>query len=257
MAGQDGGVKDPYDLSKNPSLADLFRAHERKIKLEIRTSIPATVVSFNPAPVPGPVPPGTGGNATVTVLVSTLSVNRVANSLMIPKTAVLVNLPRREATNAPVQLVNIPVEFPGSQSGGLTWNILPGDTGRLIVSDRCMARWLADGVPHDPVMATTHGLVDSVFVPGLRSLASALGVVDITATVLEGTTLVKLGGLAVESVTKAESLLLALINAVTATATVPMDGGASFKTSLLAQLALIQAQIGTPAGVGSVKVKVE
>ena len=74
---------------------------------------------------------------------------------------------------------------------------------------------------------------------------------------IEGTPQVKIGRLAVESITKAETLMTALIAAVTATATVPFDGGASFKSTLLAQLTIMQGLIGTPAGIGSVKGKVE
>lgn len=257
MTGPAGILKRPSDQPKEPSPYDVLRKVMRQLRLDMRTSVPCTVVAFTPAPVPGPVPPGTGGNASVSVLVGTLQVNKIPNPTAISKTAILVNPARNEQTLAPIQLNGVPVEYPGGAGGGITWPILPGDTGRLAVSDRSMDRWLAAGRPTDPIVAATHMLHDSVFVPGLRSLVTALTAVDMTGLVIDGLPLVKIGPTAVESITKAESLMIALIQAVTASATVPMDGGASFKAALLAQLATIQAQIGTPAGIGSVKGKVE
>lgn len=210
MAGPDGTQRDPYDMPRDPTIVDLLTILERRIKLDIRTNVPATVVAFTPAPVPGVPPVATGGNASVTVLVGTLPIVRVKNPLKLPKQLTSLNTARGEATLKPITLQGIPVEYPGGAQGGITWPIQPGDTGMLSVCDRSIERWKEAGAPKDPILAATHALEFSVFRPGLRSAINAIAAVDMTATVVDGTALVKVGAGAADFVALAAKVLAEL-----------------------------------------------
>jgi hypothetical protein len=234
----------PYELAQNAQLLDLFRAFGRKLKLQIRTHVPASIVSYVPA------------TNKATLLVQIQQVVKVVDITKLPVRAA--GPPRGIPPNAdvviqPLQLVNIPVQWPRTNLGYITFPLNAGDTGLLHVNDRSVEQWLTAGIPTEPILAFTHSLKDSVFYPGYHSDVTPITPpVDTTATVIEGTPQVKIGRTATESITKAESLLTALIAAVTASATGTMDGGALFKTNLIAQLGMI-----TPAQIGSVKGKVE
>ena len=231
--GHENRAVDPFDLRQTPKLQDLFRAFGRAWKLGIRTHVPATVVAFNPA------------TSLVTVNVDMLQVVKVLSPERIPVRALsVVGIPpNAEAVMQPVQLTDIPCHIYGTQLNYVSVPIITGVTGMLHVSDRAMERWMLTGTPSDPGLAFTHALKDSIFYPGTRPLSRPLALpVDLTATVVEGA-LVKNGRLAVESATKASSLVTALVTAVSTAATGSMDGGATFKANLAANLATILAQI--------------
>lgn len=246
--GRENTTGDAFTPRQTAELEDLFRSEARKIKLTIRTHIPAKVLLYNPA------------TNTATIQLQMLQVVRVVDPTRLPSRVTIIKgtPPNQEATLAPVELKEIPVVWPRTKSGWITFPLTTGDEGMVHISDRSLEAWKQLGNPVDPVFAFTHALKDSTFHPGLSSTVNPIvPPPDVAATVIEGKPMIKLGPLAVEGVVKDATLLTELINAVTATTTVPTDGGASFKTTLLAQLALIVAKIGTPAGIGSVKAKVE
>lgn len=235
----------PFTLPNEPDLPDLLRVLSRHVKMAIRTHVPAQVVAYTPGPV-----------NKATVLVQTLRVVPVTDPTKLPATMVSISgvPPNAKATLAPLTIPNVPVALQVGTQGGVTHPLTPGDFGMLHVSDRSLSAWLLAGAPCDPVLAATHALADSVFYPGLHpDVAPAPATAfDPAATVLFAAAQAKLGdNTAVESVTKAESLLLALIQAVTAAPVGAMDGGATFKAGLISQLSAI-----LPAQIGSVKVKV-
>lgn len=233
---------DPFDLPLSPELADLLRIIKQQVKLAMRTHVPARVLAYAPA------------TQKAAVQVQPLQVVRYTDPTRLPPGATPSGTPPdANATLLPVTIVGIPVCWPRTSTGYVTFPLIPGDTGELHVSDRALEAWLLAGAPVDPGLALTHVLKDSVFHPGLHADTSPITPpTDLTATVLEGT-LVKLGrGALADSVAKSEAFLAALVTAITASAVTPGDGGAVFKSNLLAQLALIN-----PATIGSVKVKVE
>jgi hypothetical protein len=241
--GSENRAGDPWALPQEPTLADLLRAWARDIELGIRTHVPATVVSYAAA------------TNTALVQVGALPVQRVADPTKIPATTVSLKgvPPNAEATLQPIQL-KVPVAQLRTNTARFTLPLTTGDQGMLHVCDRSLEAWMLAGVPSDPQLAFTHALKDSVFVPGLFATTSpAVPPIDAVAVNIDGTA-IKIGNAltSVEHVVKAESLMLALIAAVTATTVTPTDGGASFKATLLAQLALI-----LPAQIASVKVTVE
>lgn len=202
--------------SVEASLDALLRRWRRVIELELRVSMPARVVSFDPA------------TAKATVRLELLQIADVRGE---------------ELPNPPDLIPMIPVEYPGASTGGLTWPLLPGDTGRIVCTDRALAAWLQTGnpvAPVDPESGRTHNLGDAIFVPGLKTDADAIaaGPIDMTATVLDGAALVKLGAAAgpTDFVAIASLLHTYLIAMFTAAAVAPLDGGAAFKTNLIAYL---------------------
>lgn len=214
--GVENRAVDPYDVPQEPSSSDLLLAWSRAIKLEVRTHVPATVVSFDAA------------RNKVGVAVGHKTIVKVTDPTRLP--AGMESLkgvpPNAEATLAPIVLSEIPVSWPRTLAGKLTIPIVPGDTGELHVHDRSLDAWLRLGVPCDPVLAITHWLKDSTFHPGLHPAANPCSV-DLTATVLDGAALVKIGALAVSAIAKAPELATALASAAAAAgvAAFPGDGG--------------------------------
>lgn len=241
--GSENQVGDAFTPSVDDDLPSLLRKWARNIKLGIRTHVPSSVISYDVA------------TNTAMVQVGTLPVVRVTDPTKLPATMVSLKgvPPNAEATLQPIQL-KVPVAQLRTSTSRFTLPITTGDQGMLHVCDRSLEAWMLTGVPSDPQLAFTHALKDSVFVPGLFATTSpAVPPIDAVAVNIDGTA-IKIGNAltSVEHVVKAESLMLALIAAVTATVVVPTDGGASFKSTLLAQLALI-----LPAQIASVKVTVE
>jgi len=151
--------------NRQATLSQLAEVIKRASALGIRVSIPASVIVYNPA-------------------------TRLASILaqFIP-----VRSGREEdEPQPPVEIIDVPVVFPGAGSSELTFPVPPGSTGLLVVCDRALGNWLDVGTPVDPVLSHTHNLGDSVFVPGLRALPG-ISPTDPTATVLKAD-LLKLGG---------------------------------------------------------------
>lgn len=212
-----------YELGDAPELADLFRVALRKLKLEIRTMVPATIVVYDPA----------RQVATLTVdhLQTVAVIDEVQAAKLLASGATIEGVPpNAEATLPPVQLVDVPVAWPRTNLGYLTFPLNPGDTGQLVCSDRSLDQWLTKGIPSDPVLASTHLLENGVFEPGLKPTANPIvPPTDQTATVVEGATGVKLGRNASDFVALA-SLVLAQLQAMqnafnTHTHTAPSGGG--------------------------------
>ena len=178
----------------------------------------------------------------------------VSDITKLPKNIVKVEgvPPNMRATLAPITLINIPVEMPVGNLGGVTWPLTPGDTGVVRVCDRSIQTWLLAGIPTDPYLAATHMLADGIFVPGLKADTQPLvPPVDATATHLRGA-LVKLGTTAALSVTVAETLIsvidTAIAAAVSAAAAVTPpagDGGTAAFTALQASWNAAKATIAS------------
>lgn len=139
----------------------------------------------------------------------------------------------RVVTRAPV-VTNVPVVQLGGGGSRLTFPIARGDVCLLVVCSRPIDRWNAIGGEVDPQDTTRHHhLTDAIAIVGLSDAAHAKPA-HATATVLEGSD-IRLGdstatALALKS--ELDTLKTAITNAVI----VAGDGGASFKTTLLAAL---------------------
>jgi hypothetical protein len=93
-------------------------------------------------------------------------------------------------------LVDVPVDFPGSQSWAFFYALSNGDEGWAHFSQRCIDDWLASGGSVQPISLRMFDITDACFKPGVRSTATAFspmpsvgaglankaGTVSITAT---------------------------------------------------------------------------
>jgi hypothetical protein len=134
----------------------------------------------------------TYNSATQKVTVS-VDILQVVKDHITPSTPVK---PNPVTVQDPVILKDIPVAWPRTATGYLTFPLVPGDTGELHVQDRSLKLWLETGLPRDPVSAFTHNLGDSVFHPTLHADVDPITPpTSLTHAVLEGP-LVALGALA-------------------------------------------------------------
>lgn len=71
-------------------------------------------------------------------------------------------------------VVNVPVAFPVSKSGGMTFPIKPGDTGIAIFSMRSIEAWKnSDGYPSTPLNYAKMDKNDAMFIPGLQTSSNS------------------------------------------------------------------------------------
>lgn len=71
-------------------------------------------------------------------------------------------------------VVNVPVAFPVSKSGGMTFPIKPGDTGIAIFSMRSIEAWKnSDGYPSTPLNYAKMDKQDAMFIPGLQTSSNS------------------------------------------------------------------------------------
>lgn len=210
----------------NPTLTDLIKLASRNTKLGIRTAVPAKIVSYDAAK---------------------------QTAILQPELLAVMNTEVGIQPQLPIELVEMPVAWPRTSMGYLTFPLAKGDTGLLIVSDRSLDKWATKGVTTDPGFNHTHSLIDGVFYPGLHpDTAPIVPPTSGSDTVLEGATAISLGAgatlfVALDTLVAAQLSILSA--AITAAPTVPGDGGASFKASLVAAL------VGWPAPMAATKVK--
>jgi hypothetical protein len=224
-----------FEMPNEPELPDLFRIALQNLRLSMRTHTIANVVAYNPA------------TQKVTVTVDIL---QVVKDNITPATPAQ---PNPVKIQTPITLTDLPVAWPRTSSGYLTFPITPGDKGELHVQDRSLEAWLSLGQATDPVAAWTHNLADSVFHPAIFNDANPITPpTDPTATVLDGTALVKVGRNATEFMVKASTfiaLMDAMITAAVAAAApiVPPagDGGTAAFTAFQTAWNLAKANIAT------------
>lgn len=71
-------------------------------------------------------------------------------------------------------IVNVPVTFPVSKSGGMTFPIKPGDTGIAVFSMRSIESWKnSDGYPSTPLNYAKMDKNDAMFIPGLQTSSNS------------------------------------------------------------------------------------
>jgi hypothetical protein len=190
-----GGEFDPA-----AALAREFRRLQRKLQLELRVAAPAHVTKYDDA------------TQRAVVALGFLPTERIEGV---------------EVPTAPIPLFDVPVMLLGGSMGHVTVPIVPGDTGLVIFTDRCLDQWKLKGTPIEPGNPRTHDAADAVFIHGLRHNANGVKpTTDPSATVVEGP-LVKLGKNAVQPAVRGADLLETLQTAITAAiaASVPNDGG--------------------------------
>jgi hypothetical protein len=195
-----------FEMPRNPDEADLFLVQLRQLALSLRTHTVCEVKTYNPA------------TQTATVTVDILQV--VADNSVQPSAS----NPSPTKTRDPRVLKDIPVAWPRTSSGYLTFPLNPGDKGELHVQDRSLDAWLALGQATDPIAAWTHELADSVFHPHIFNTGNPITPpTNPTATVLHGNTLIFLGALANAPVLRGTEVMAAFTTYTAAIAAAPID----------------------------------
>lgn len=185
-----------YEIPQDPQLEDILKVWARRLRLSMRTNLPATVQSYNPA------------TQTVAVRIDFIEVLKVLNPPNPPPTPTTTDPNVNNVTTRqtpPVILPTVPVIWPRGSSGYLTFPLANGDTGSLHVMDRGLRTWLESVKDQavDPIQAATHALQDSVFEPGLhRNNNPITPPTDLTGTVLHDDNLLKLGRAAILGVAR-------------------------------------------------------
>ena len=200
--------------SPEESLWDALRKHGRNLELQLHVAAPGTIVSYDASTQQAEVTLG-------------------FRAVPLEEDGV-------EAPDPPIKIPGVRVMWPGSSVSYDTHPLVAGDTGLLIFADRALDEWYRKGGAVDPIDARAHSLADAVFLPGLRPDANAITPpTDATARVIHHDALIKLGAAASQFVALADLVktnLDTLKAAIAAAPTVPLDGGAAFKSSLVAAL---------------------
>jgi hypothetical protein len=252
--------------------SDLFASIVYHVMTTLRVCIPATVKVWSPD-VPGSLP------ATVEIELDFLRARAIDNDAEVQtaKGETLSNEPAGKKAVGPwPRFVRVPIVYPGGPSFGIRGPIDVGTTGLYIIADRCIDQWLNTGGPLDPAVAVKHDINDGIFLPSVYSGANSpeiptdvhrLGRDDGSAGVeiaiadksirvftdgpnatIDAATLIKLGELATEAITKAESLIAAIDGAWAAATPVANDGGAALKASWIAYWAGVKNTIKATKG---------
>ncbi len=221
--------KDKVDgASPLEQLDGLLALHRRQIELDLRVSAPGTVLAFNPV------------TRRADVMLAFLPVIYVEDE---------------EVPQAPIVCPQVPVLMQGDAVSYVTTPILPGATGLVVFSDRCLARFLLSGVPEDPINGRTHSLGDGLFVP--CPIGSAVAPVDPTGTVIEGS-LIKLGAAAAGFAINGTALAAAAAPiAATLTAVPPASDPVTVIAAANANKAAILAFLNAIAATLSAKVQIQ
>lgn len=211
-------------------LGRLFDLAERKMRLGLRVAEPGRVVNYDPI----------------------LQRADVTRELV---TVVRGNTPQTADVETPVLppmlLQRVPVLWPRTALGYVTFPLVAGDTGLLVFCDRSLERWKSAGTPDAPADARAHSFADGVFVPGMHADTNPITPpTRLDATVIEGPT-IRLGALAVQPVvlglalrTALETFVASMITANTTWAGNPVTAPA-FSTSLGTMLGVLQGQLST------------
>ncbi len=174
------------------SLDALLKLRERNVALESRVAAPVRVILYYPA------------TQKVDLRIENLPVRFVGDE---------------EVPDAPILLPQVPVRWPRTGAGYITFPLVPGDTGHVVFTDRCLGQWLLTGnpgAPVDPLNGRTHSLGDAVFEPGLHTDSDPIvPPTSLAATVVEGP-LVQLGVGATQFVALAATLHSYLVAMFTA-----------------------------------------
>lgn len=193
-----------------PTLAQAVRAAIEARLVDVHTSIPARVESYDAAKLKVSVKPlikrGYPDEAG----------DRVVESLPV--------------------ITDVPVAFLGTGAFRFTFPIAKGDTVMLMFSQASLDIWLAKGGEVDPVDDRHHSINDAIAIPvDLRPFTNAKPA-STDALVVEASE-IRLGSDDASDPVALKSDLDALKNAISNAAVSPNDGGASFKSSILAALA--------------------
>lgn len=173
----------------NVTLTELLERLREVTSLGLRVAVPATVVKYD------------AEKQRADVTIAFLPVVKVQG---------------KEIPEKPLPLPSVPVAWPRTSAGYLTFPLVAGDTGLVVFCDRSLDQWKSQGKPDDPKMSRTHDLSDGIFLPGAHhDLNPITPATDLGATVLHGDSSILLGRSATSFLAKADLVLSELQSIVT------------------------------------------
>lgn len=196
-----------------PGLADVIREAVESLSLRMHTSLPGVIKEWDPSTQCASVQPA------VQTSVRDLAGRHIFETLPL--------------------IYDVPVMFPRTLAGYITFPIQVGDTGLLVFPELDPAQWrYADpsAAPRSAGDQRRHDISGAVFLPGLYQQAYAIDDFDGTAVVISSETVVKMGDPTATEFVALKADLQALKNAISGAAVVANDGGAAFKANILAAL---------------------
>ena len=125
---------------RNPTDNDVLAELEHRLRVSMRTCVPAIVVTFAPATV--------AKGARVKVQAAQKLRLRNGDDIEIPI------------------LPSVPVYYQRGGGFSTEFPLAPTDKGWLLVSDRAIDRWMQTGVPSAPRDGRTHAIDEAMFLPG-------------------------------------------------------------------------------------------
>ena len=150
-----------YEPPKHPDLVHVIKAALDLLRVNLRVAVPGKIVKYDAA-----------------LQLADVEVQFIPILFQDEKPGSIIIAP------------NIPVVFPRTNTGYITFPIQTGDTGQLIVNDRALEKWLEFGVPVDPQWPATHRLTDAAFYPGMHAKNNPITpATSLTSTVVEGPTI--------------------------------------------------------------------
>lgn len=220
--------------SRSPTLAEVLEAHRESVLRDLRVAMPAEVTAY-----------------------------RASEQMVDVRPLIADWFTEDDGTVSQVRapmVVNVPVAFPRGGGFGVLLPIQPGDTVLLVVSDRSIDGWLAQGGPQTPVDLRRHNISDAIAIPGVydakHKFTSAptdhmvLGKDNGPQVKLKASTIELGNGTdSVALASKVTSQLNALKSAINGWTPIANDGGAALKTALSALFST------WPGSVGSATVK--
>lgn len=142
------------------NLSDVIRQGVKSAVVNLHTSLPGRIISFDPVLQ----------TATVALGVKRVFINRG------------VELDVLTAVDLP-PIVDVPVIFPRGGGFSLTFPVMPDDECLVTFCERSIDRWHQSGNAEDPTSRRFHALTDAVCMVGLSSIPNK--VPDFNATQLE------------------------------------------------------------------------
>ncbi len=129
---------------ETPDLADNISDMIRADRLELNTCMPAVIISYDPS--------------TKTCEVTPSFSRRFIDPTLGDEGVV----PRMDISG-------VPVVFPQSSSGGVTFPLSKGDPVMLLFAQRDIDTWIEKGGEDAPASARLHDITDAIAIPGLFS----------------------------------------------------------------------------------------
>ena len=201
-------------FSGTPGMTDVIREATEDRLRALHTALPGEVKEWDPA--------------TQTVTVKPLVHGAVQDA------------DGRYVTEELPEIYDVPVMFPRTAAGYITFPIVPGDTVLLVFCERSIGQWRYTGRPGSPGDQRAHSLGSAVAIPGLyatRDELPASAFPGAGITVVAGTVETRLGDPTATDHVALATLVVTEFDRVwdllSTWTVVPNDGGGALQTAAL------------------------